>query len=363
MIVRLTTPLASLAARLRSGSLLRGAGPRERQIALYSGALLALAAVALTSGEGAPARKLDQVTQSWVVPITTEASGVAHTASQWLDGIRPSHWWPDRQAETTPSPHTVDSMAGQFAAAGFELEDIRSGQAEVPRVFLSALPVDMPGVTETDKRKRMFIAAILPLVLKSNEKILADRERLMRVVDRIQLGLALKPADDEWLSDTAELYGVDRNDLAELKRRIDIIPPSLALAQAAEESGWGTSRYALVGNAVFGQYAVGDKGNMIPAARGEGQTHSIRAFDALGMSVDGYMRNLNSHFAYGEFRKKRERYRAEEREIDSKGLLQTLTRYSARGQDYIRTINTIMRVNQLDHFDRARLQWQQASIE
>jgi len=368
MIVRLTAPLAPLAARLRSGSRALRAQPRQRQIGAYGGALLGLAVFAVCNG-GAPVRQLDQVAQSWVVPIAVEANGAAHAASQWatsqwLDGIRAVPWRPERPAvEPAPSRHTVETLEDRLAAAGFELEGIRTGQAEVPRVFLAALPPDMPGVTETDKRKRMFIATLLPLVLKSNEKIMADRERLLRVADRIDLGLALKPADDEWLGEVAELYGVERADLAELKRRIDIVPPSLALAQAAEESGWGTSRYALVGNAVFGQYTTSDKGNMVPAERGEGQTHAIRAFDALGMSVDGYMRNLNSHFAYGEFRKKRERYRAEDRELDPKGLLQTLTRYSARGQDYIRTIATIMRVNQLDHFDRARLQWQQASLD
>jgi Bax protein len=376
MIARLTTPLASLAARFRVGpaTALRAAVARplakrfafgrRQAVALYSSALVGLMAFGFgAGGQSSPALGVQHPALSWVVPIAIEAGDAAHAAGHWLDGLRTSNLWPEQESATPPlQERTVDGLEERFSAIGFQLADVRAGNAQVPRVFLASLPGDMHEVTETDKRKRMFIATLLPLVLKSNEKILADRERLLNLADRRSLGLALKPADEEWLAELAETYAVEPGDLAELKRRVDIVPPSLALAQSAEESGWGTSRYALRGNALFGQYTTSERGNLVPAARGDGQTHAIRAFDALGASVEGYMRNLNSHQAYGDFRRKREQQRANGHEPEARALLSTLHRYSARGQDYIRTINTIMRVNQLDNFDRAKLAYQQYSM-
>ena len=133
------------------------------------------------------------------------------------------------------------------------------------------------------------------------------------------------------------------------------MPPSLALAQAAEESGWGTSRFARKGNAVFGQRTWRSGRGMVPLRREDGKRHEVVAFNALRASVDAYLRNLNSHPAYGEFRRLRAEARALDRAVSVPALVGTMTRYSERGADYLRTILAIIRVNRFAAYDRARL--------
>jgi Bax protein len=159
-----------------------------------------------------------------------------------------------------------------------------------------------------------------------------------------------------WLDETAERYGSKSADPADLLTHVDIVPPSLAIAQAAEESGWGTSRFAREGNALFGQraYKAHRKG-IVPVERPEGTSFRVRAFDHLIDGVKSYMHNLNSHPAYRDFREARAKMRAEEGNIDGYDLAGALLRYSERGVAYVKTIRVIMRSNTLRAFDGARL--------
>ncbi len=322
MINRLPTLVASNADWLRS--------PQARA-ALFALLLLfgaVLWSAARPGGLQGPARAL-----SWVVPIATEATAdLVGSLSGGQGG-----------AEVA----SVRSLAGHLDTIGFQLSHVRDGRAEVPRWFVSSIPPDMPDVAAGDQRKSMFIAMLLPHVLYANELIMSDRERLLQVADAVHAGHKPGRADQHWLAELAERYGTVADDIAELKRRVDIVPPSLALAQAAEESGWGTSRYALDKNAVFGQY--------MPVERPGAAAQVIRPFDALDAAVQGYMQNLNSHNAYAAFRKKRERARIEGHDIGGRLLAPALTRYSERGVDYTRAISGIIRSNQLEHFDKARL--------
>lgn len=263
---------------------------------------------------------------------------------------------PHRTAMRAESERTVDAMLRRFEQEGFDLTELRNaaGQVEVPRIFLAALPIDIADVNLTEKRKRAFLKVMLPHILRENERINADRERLQALRKRIEMGASLPLRDQQWVEQMAEQYNVEDGDLGELITRVDLVPPGLALAQAVEESGWGTSRFALMGNAVFGMWTWNPGSGLVPENRPDGETYEVQRFKSLEHSVAAYMRNLNSKASYREFRDKRAQMR-EKNSIDSYALAGTLHRYSVRGPDYIRTIRSIMKSNSLDTFDAAKL--------
>jgi Bax protein len=189
----------------------------------------------------------------------------------------------------------VHALSETFAGLGSGLASVVSGKAEVPRLFLVSLPVGMEEIRQAEARKRLFFKAVLPLVLQVNEEVRADRLWLMIAADR---------------------YRVRVGDLAALARRMDVIPPSLALAEAAVESGWGTSRFAREGNALFGQWKFSASGDLVPLRRDPGKTHRVRAFDSLLDSVRAYVRNLNAHPFYQVFRQARSKMRPEGAPLD-----------------------------------------------
>jgi Bax protein len=139
-------------------------------------------------------------------------------------------------------------------------------------------------------------------------------------------------------------------------RRVDAISPALALAQSAEESGWGRSRFAVKGNALFGQRTWGKGSGLVPQRRDEGGRHEVRVFPSLLESVRSYARNLNGHPAYGDFRARRAAMRARDTKLDPYGLIETLTAYSERREDYVRTIHKILRVDNLEELEGTRLE-------
>lgn len=263
---------------------------------------------------------------------------------------------PHRTAMRAESDRTVDAMLRRFEQEGFDLNELRnaSGQVEVPRIFLATLPIDIADVNITEKRKRAFLKVMLPHILRENERISADRERLQTLRKRTEGGATLAQRDQQWIEQMAEQYNVEDGDLGELVTRIDVVPPGLALAQAVEESGWGTSRFALMGNAVFGMWTWTPGSGLVPENRPDGETYEVQRFKSLEHSVAAYMRNLNSKASYRDFRDKRAAMR-DKNSLDSYQLAGTLHRYSVRGPDYIRTIRSIMKSNSLDGFDAAKL--------
>jgi len=263
---------------------------------------------------------------------------------------------PVRKLTPAQSSHTVKTLSSQFAKLGYDLDSVSAGREEVPRVILASIPEDLKDVREVKVRKAIFFKTVLPLVLQVNEEISAERDRLWQVRFDKSMGRKLDAVDRLWLAVMSDKYKVKRGDIDALMQRVDIVPPSLALAQAAEESGWGTSRFAREGNAIFGQWTYSKKVDGIkPLEREEGQSHRIRAFDSLLDSVRAYARNLNTHRAYRAFRKERATLRRGGKPIDGLRLTTTLTSYSERGEDYVRTLRTIMSANALEKFDKARL--------
>ena len=250
---------------------------------------------------------------------------------------------------------TTRTHSDTFAGLGYDLESLLSGEGRVPRIFFVSLPPDMAKIRRVGVRKSIFFKTVLPLILQVNEEILAERGRVWDLSYRGRLGQRLDAIDRLWLAGRFQRYGVAPGNIDGLLGRMDIIPPSLALAQSAEESGWGTSRFVREGNALFGQWVFSDHRHMTPDRRDDGKTHRIKAFGALVDSVRAYAANLNIHWAYTAFRRDRAAMRAGGRPIDGMVLAGRLTRYSERRQGYVKTIRSIISFNRLRRLDDARL--------
>jgi len=267
--------------------------------------------------------------------------GVPPEPEEALDGPL---FWPAPMRPTATAPAQERALVD---LRSYTLEAVRDGSASVPRLLLDRLPTLLTRVESAELRKRLFIKALLPTLLAENERILARRMRLVEIAVARAEGIARSPVDDTWLADIAESYGTQIDDLDELLRRVDAVPPSLALAQAALESGWGTSRGAQQAHSMFG--------HMMFTGAGDSARATLRPFPGLGEAVAAYVHNLNTHLAYAPFRERRTRARAAGQTPDGHALAGELLRYSERGHDYVRDVRTMIRSNRLEAFDRARL--------
>ncbi|MCH7942973.1 MAG: glucosaminidase domain-containing protein [Proteobacteria bacterium] len=248
-------------------------------------------------------------------------------------------------------PESVASLVDLYQDIDYRLDNIRLGEMAVPRILLDKLPADFAVVESPTERKQLFIKLALPLILYANERIAAERERLIALSDKIARTSATA-GERAWLAGLADRYGLETPDIDILLKRVDVIPPSLALAQGAEESGWGTSRFVREGNAIFGQRTYDKGAGLVPELRDPDATHEVKSFNGLMDSVISYMTNLNTHAAYDNFR----RIRADQRAsggVDSYSLVGSLVRYSERGEAYIETIRSIIDINDLRSYDGA----------
>lgn len=242
-----------------------------------------------------------------------------------------------------------------------------TGVHEVPRLYLAEVPTYWRETyskrVPIAEKKSLFLRLLAPVALYVNEHILEDRSRAQELLTSQTGGQVLSTEDREWLADLARVYNVpdgasgtiDATEGAELLRRVDAIPLSLELAQGAVESGWGTSRFADVGNSLFGQWSWA--GGIAPEEQRTDThgDHRIAAFESTGMSVWSYALNLNTHDAYADFRRKRAELREHGHLPRGHDLVETMTRYSERGHHYVAELKTIMRQNKLDSIDDSKL--------
>lgn len=274
---------------------------------------------------------------------------------------------PDAEAERLawpPPQRTIyvndefSAVAAYFAELNYTLPEVRASRGTVPRVFLADVPSDLGAVRDVKRRKSLFIRIVLPLVLAENERLYRKQQALLTVREHMRQGAPLMPQTERWLAEEYGLYGVAVGDIDALIERVDAVPPSLGVAQAAIESAWGTSRFARQGNALFGQWTwKEEQAGIVPLERDAGTAHRIRAFESLQDSVRAYIHTLNSHWAYEGFRERRARMRGEDRQgaLDGVALAAELGRYSVKEQVYVEDLRRLIRVNQLHHFDRAAL--------
>jgi len=256
-----------------------------------------------------------------------------------------------------PAPETLQAWDGP-PSADVPAEPPKEAQGpilHVPRVFVARLPGRLADETDVEARKTLFIRTVLPLILEVNARVEKDRQRLLSLKARDDAGHPPSSSDERWLADLMTEYGVPDLDWTALLRRVDTVPPALALAQAASESAWGTSRFAQDGNALFGQWAWTDDAGIIPTARGDEESHVVRSFRTPLESVRAYLHNLNTHPFYKRFRLLRAELRGETQEAPGSALAETLDSYAERGFAYVEDLRTIMRVNNLDIYNKAVL--------
>lgn len=250
---------------------------------------------------------------------------------------------------------TVEGLQAAFERADYDLEETRSKRTPVPRLRLVMLPRDLPDVPDTGQRKTVFLSLLLPLVLEANAHIAQERRRLRYAIDRRATGQNLSQELIDWLGKLAKRYKGSPERLDDLLLRVDTVPPSLVLAQAAAESGWGTSRFAVQGNAIFGQWTTAGGKGLVPLERPDGKTYKVRSFDRLIDSVNAYLLNLNTHRSYRGFRKTRAEMRRAGEPLDGPTLAGELHRYSEKGDEYVELLQGIIRKNRLRPFDKATL--------
>ena len=236
-----------------------------------------------------------------------------------------------------------------FEDTNYKLNDVRVNKIAKP-VEIGKLPYELKEIQSVKKRKELFIQIVLPLILEENNKILLDRKKLFAILIKNNNS----KSDNDWLNKKFKQYGVSNKDITTLKRRMDIIPPSMAIAQAAKETGWGTSRFALEGNALFGQWTYTDKG-IKPAAADAGSTHKVMMFNVLKSSVRAYTRNLNTHKSYREMRYIRAIQRDNNNKLNSLELVDYLNRYAETGKEYTVILKKIIEQNKLIDFDDVKI--------
>ena len=232
---------------------------------------------------------------------------------------------------------------------GYDLKGVRAGQKVKP-IYLTKLPRDLKTLGNTKDKRDLFIKIILPLILAENDKITQDRKKLFKILNKEFNTIG----ERVWLKRRFKEYKIEDKDLAKLKMRMDIVPVSIAIAQAANESGWGTSRFALEGNALFGQWTWSKKG-ISPADQDPNESHKILQFQILRASVRAYKNNLNTHNAYKDFREARAQFRQNEKKIIGTELTKYLKNYAAIGKKYVIILDDIIEKNSLTDFDKANL--------
>jgi len=239
-------------------------------------------------------------------------------------------------------------VASLFEDLNYDLSKIRKGKKVKP-FYISLLPKDLSLIEDIRERKELFIKIILPLILQENEKIEKDREKLFKLLAK----KSNTKKEKDWLKWKFKEYKIKNRDISELKIRMDIVPVSLAIAQAAIESGWGTSRFALEGNALYGQWTWSDKG-LKPLKNVDGD-HKVMHFKILTASIKAYKKNLNTHSGYIEFREARAKLRNLNERVTGLKLTQYLDKYSATGMEYTKKLELTIKKNSLSDFENAKL--------
>ena len=244
------------------------------------------------------------------------------------------------------STSTIEQL---FKDTDYTLSEVRKSKKVKP-IRLSLLPNEIKQIESSKKRKSLFIQIILPLILEENNLILIDRKRLFSILNKNKNS----KKEIAWLNRKFKQYGVLNKDIPTLKVRMDIIPVSLAIAQAAKETGWGTSRFALEGNALFGQWTWSGDG-IKPAGAESDTKHKVMKFKVLKASVRAYQRNLNTHSSYKSFRQTRAQLRDDSQKLDSLLLADQLDNYAETGKEYTKILKQIINQNSLQDFDDVKL--------
>lgn len=318
---------------------------------------LVIAAVIISGCTNKSERSSSEQSKESVNKPDTIINSIPINYSAVLDTINPAQ---------KPEIESYNELLELFEKLNYTPESWKAGIREIPRIYLMKIGPKWGTSTANEitvqYKKQIFFRGIAPLILRSNELIMKDRDRLEKIRSSYQANNPLTEMDQIWVRKLAELYKVKTIDdqveisvLDELWKRVDIVPPSLAMAQGAEESGWGTSRFAAAGNALYGQWTWGKNAIVPEKQRKELGNYGIAAFESLQESICGYMLNLNTHNAYADLRKRRAELRKNGEKISGSILAEQLTKYSERGEEYVTGLKSMMEYNQLSPVDDAYL--------
>ena len=238
----------------------------------------------------------------------------------------------------------AQTVLNLFEDLEYDLDKVRD-EKQVKPIYFTRLPRDLDQIKTIKAKKETFLQIVLPLVVAENEKIETDRNYLLKVIRDNDSSEKL-----QWLKRKFKEYKVKDEDINELIEKIDIVPVSIALAQAAKESGWGTSRFALEGNAIFGQWTWDGVG-IEPLDKSDDQGHKILKFPILRASVKAYITNLNTHPSYKNFREKRLMLRQSNKALSGIDLIHELENYAETGKEYTRILEQIIEQNDLQEFE------------
>lgn len=288
---------------------------------------------------------------SFLVPalltFTVFLSPVPVSAAQFID----------RENTQTITPETTAGLQAFFKALDYSWMQFENG---TPPFILGRIPADIGSTVSTVSKKHTFFMGLLPMVLLANQEIEREREELLQILKRHKTRTTTAN-NRERLEEISKRYGLrghpltDHRARSRLLQRVDTIPPALVLAQAANESSWGTSRFAQLGNNLFGEWTFKPGTGIIPAGRPPGKTYEVRKFSSIYESIRSYMNNLNRHGAYRKLREIRKELRKSGHPIAGTALAEGLLKYSQRGEEYIREIQAMIRQNKLARTDVAFL--------
>ena len=259
-------------------------------------------------------------------------------------------FFPKKEEGNNSSRLSATTIEELFEDTKYNLKKVRETKLVNIGNSIDHLPKEIKNIESTKKKKKLFIQIVLPLIIEENTKIKLDRKKLFVILNKSNNS----EREKKWLSDKFIQYGVKNKDLTTIKIRMDVIPVSLAIAQAAKETGWGTSRFAQEGNALFGQWTWSGDG-IKPAAVEKNAKHKVMRFKVLKASVRAYQRNLNTHPSYKNFRLKRAGQRDNNESLDSLELVNYLDKYAETGVEYTKVIKQIIKQNSLKDFDDVKI--------
>jgi len=262
-------------------------------------------------------------------------------------------------AKTAPviKPETTAGLRAFFQTLDYAWMSLDNG---IPPLILEQIPDDINSSVNTRAKKKTFFMALLPMVLLANQEIRHERQEIKLIFDRHK-ARAKEVGDRERIQIIAKRYGLrgrpltDHRARRQLLERVDTIPPALVLAQAANESAWGTSRFAQMGNNLFGEWTFKPGTGLVPAGRPAGETYEVRVFSSIYQSIRSYMNNLNRNGAYRKLRRIRAELREKKKQVTGAALSKGLINYSQRGEEYIEEITDMIRQNDLEQVNLAKL--------
>ncbi|OQY19902.1 MAG: hypothetical protein B6I36_02875 [Desulfobacteraceae bacterium 4572_35.1] len=281
-----------------------------------------------------------------------------------LEGLNPSN----ANANTSINqikPTSYKDLLNLFVKMDYHWDTLELG---VPNIKLHSFPADIEKISNVQEKKHLFFMSLLPMIISQNNSILQQRQQLQQILKDHDQHQKLTQWQQRWLHDLAKQYrckitpeNLD-NKRNEILRRVDIVPAALVIAQAANESGYGTSRFAQQANNIFGEWTFKPGTGLIPKQRSAGKTHEIRVFNHLSESIYSYLNNINTHGAYEKLRQYREQMRNNNQPLDAQKLAEGLMNYSTRRDAYVSEIKKMINYNRLSDLSEINLRSSYAKV-